>query len=223
MKIILTGGTGLIGSEIIRQSAHDPPISELVSLSRSTPAVQHSRLRTRIHQDFMDYKGLENEFQNTNALIWALGISQTQVSKKQYEIITHGYLSACVEFCKKINPGIRFVFVSGDGADRSEKSRVLYKRIKGRAENTLLNSGLNAAYIARPDAVRPRHRHSKEPLAYKLIYPLFPLVELLAPHKVIWSDILAKALLSIAMNGYEKQTIKNQELRVVGTRNAPGR
>jgi hypothetical protein len=42
------------------------------------------------------------------------------------------------------------------------------------------------------------------------------LIEKLAPHKIIWSDVLARALLHIAKNGYEKNTIENVELRSLG-------
>lgn len=216
MKLLITGATGLIGAEVVRQALADDTIDEIIVLVRSQLEIKNPKITVVHHSDFSDYTGLEEYFKKTDVLIWCLGISQTQVSRKQYEIITYDYTMACARFCASANPAIRFVFVSGDGADRTEKSRTLFKKIKGRAENGLLNSGLKNLIIARPDAVRPKHKNKKAPFAYKLVYPLFPLVEIMAPSKVIWSDVLARALIKIGKQGYEKDTLENMELRVLG-------
>jgi len=216
MKVIVTGATGLIGSEVVRQAIIDNDIDEIIMLVRNRPEVPHPKVTVVLHKNFSDYSGLEEYFHKADALIWCLGISQTQVSKKQYEAITYDYTKACIHFCKQVKPSIRFVFVSGDGADRTGKSRTLFKRLKGKAENALLQSGLPNLVIARPDAVRPRHKNRRAPFAYKLVYPLFPLVEWLAPSKIIWSDVLGKALLRLAKNGHEKDTLENVELRKLG-------
>lgn len=217
MTIIVTGATGLIGAEVLRQALSDNSIDEVIALVRSAPEVQHPKIKVLLHNDFNDYAVVAPYFSNADAIIWCLGISQTQVSRKKYEEITFDYTKACGDFCRRINPSIRFVFVSGDGADRTEKSGTLFKKLKGKAENALLQPGLANVIIARPDAVRPRHRNKKAPFLYKLVYPLFPLVEKFAPHKIIWSDVLARALLSLAKNGYETNTLENVTLRKLGT------
>lgn len=221
MKLIVTGATGLIGSEVVRAAIVDRDIDELILLVRQPSELRHPKITTVIHKDFLDYSSASEYFMRADAMAWCLGISQTQVSKQQYEVITYDYTKACIDFCKTIKPSIRFVFVSGDGADRTEKSRTRFKRLKGKAENALLNSGLPDVVIARPDAVRPRRKNKRAPFAYKLVYPLFPLVEKLAPHKVIWSDVLAKALLVLAKEGREDEetTVENIELRVLGKEN----
>lgn len=216
MKIIVTGATGLIGSEVVRAAIADDAVDELILLVRNQPEIQHPKITVVTHDDFTDYLPVTEYFTRSNALIWCLGISQTQVNKKQYEAITYDYTRACINFCKQVNPSIRFVFVSGDGADRTVKSRTLFKRLKGKAENALLQSGLPDIIIARPDAVRPRQKNKRAPFAYKLVYPLFPLVEWLAPSKIIWSDVLGRALLRLAKNGHEKDTLENIELRQLG-------
>lgn len=216
MKIIITGATGLIGAEVVRQAIADEEISEIFLLVRSQPELQDDKITVLLHKDFTDYTNAKEYFLQADALIWCLGISQTQVSKQQYQAITFDYVVACANFCYQHNSAIRFVFVSGNGADRSGKSRILFSRIKGKAENALLESGLSTVIIARPDAVNPRHKNKKAPFAYKLAYPFFPLVEKLAPNKIIWSDVLAKALLKLAKSGYENTTLENVELRALG-------
>ena len=216
MKIIITGATGLVGSEVLRAAIEDKSVDEVIVLVRNPPELRNRKITPVIHKDYLNYTAVAEYFTKADALIWCLGISQTQVNRKQYEEITYDYTKACIDFCKEIKPFIRFVFVSGDGADRTEKSRTLFKRLKGKAENALLQSGLPDTIIARPDAVRPRRKNKRAPLAYKLVYPLFPLVEKLAPHKVIWSDVLGRALIRLAKEGHDDNTIENIELRVLG-------
>jgi len=216
MKLIVTGVTGLIGSEVVRAAIVDRSIDELILIGRNPSELRHPKIRTVIHKDFLNLTGCEEYFRNTDALIWCLGISQTQVSKQQYEAITFEYTKVCADFCLKNNPSIRFVFVSGNGADRTEKSRTIFKRLKGKAENYLLSCGLKDVIIARPDAVRPKRKNKKAPFLYKLFYPLFPLMQALAPNHVIWSDVLGKALVDLAKEGSDENTVENVELRVLG-------
>lgn len=216
MIILITGATGLVGAETVRQAINDPAVDEIIVLVRNQPAMMHPKITVVQHSDFLNYTGLEEYFKRSDALLWCLGISQTQVSKEKYIEITYDYAIACATFCLAVNPSIRFLFVSGDGADRTEKSSTLFSRIKGKTENGLLNSGLKEIIIARPDAVNPRHKNPKAPFLYKLVYPLFPLVEKIAPSKIIWSDVLARALLHLAKDRRYKNTFENIELRELG-------
>ncbi|MBI3719191.1 MAG: NAD(P)H-binding protein [Sphingobacteriales bacterium] len=217
MKILITGATGLVGAETVRQAILDDAIDEIIVLVRNQPDITHPKITVVLHKDFLNYAGTEEYFKRANAVIWCLGISQTQVSKEKYIEITYDYTIACAKFCLAVNPSIRFLFVSGDGADRTEKSRTLFSRIKGKTENALFASGLNNIIIARPDAVNPKHKNPRAPFLYKLIYPLFPLVERVAPSKIIWSDTLAKALLYLTKKGADKNTFENVELRKLGS------
>ena len=213
MKLLITGATGLIGAELVKAAAADPAIRELVLLVRKAPAVHDPKIRVVLLPDFLQYDAIAEEIRSADALAWCLGTSQTQVGKKEYETITVEYTRACADACLRYHPDIRFVFVSGDGADPTERSRTLFRKLKGRAENILTGCGLTNVIIARPDAVRPRGKNPRAPLAYKLAYPFFPLVEWLAPHKVIWVDVLGRALLNLVKNGKAGAVVENRELR----------
>ena len=164
----------------------------------------------------MNYDAVKDHFKDCDACIWCLGISQLQVSKQQYGIITYDYTIAAAKAMLAVNPDIHFVFLSGNKADRTEKSKVLFARIKGKTENALLGLGFKKLTIARPDAIWPKHKNKNAPLAYKLAFPFFPLVEKFTPAKIIGSVQLAKALLYLTKNISEKNTYENTELRLLG-------
>ena len=216
MKIIVTGATGMVGSEVVRQAIADETITEIIALVRRPLEITHPKITTVIHDDYLLYEDVKDNFRNCDACIWCLGISQLQVSKEQYAVITYDYTIAAAKAMLAVNPSIHFVFLSGNGADRSEKSKVLFARLKGKTENGLLQSGLKKITIARPDAIWPKHKNKKAPFAYKLVTPLFPLIEKFAPSKIIGSQQLAKALLYLVKNPGEKNTYENLELRMLG-------
>src|SRR6185436_11930747 len=113
MKIIVTGATGTTGSEVIRQAILDKEIHRIVALARKPLDLKDDKLSVIPHQDYLDYSSLNNLFAGSNAIIWCLGVSQFQVSKEQYSIITHDYTISAAKAALKANPSISFVFVSG--------------------------------------------------------------------------------------------------------------
>jgi nucleoside-diphosphate-sugar epimerase len=213
MKLLITGSTGMAGSEVIRQAIADERITTIYALARKSLQIIHPKLHTIVHTDFLNYKGLENYFKESDACIWCLGISQLQASKEQLALTTVDYTVAGAKAMLAANPAISFVFLSGNGADRNEKSKIPFARLKGKAENELLKLSFKNLAIARPDAIWPKHKHTTAPFVYKLAFPFYPLVELLAPSKIIKSDVLARALIHLAKNKLNKNTFENMELR----------
>jgi len=141
--------------------------------------IEDPKLHIIIHNDFLDYNGLEDVFSNCNALFWCLGISQSQVNKFEYEKITYDYTIKAAETVQKVNPTMVFVFLSGAGADNTEKSKAIFARIKGKTENKLKNLGLTNLYIVRPGGIKPIHKNPDAAFFNKLIIPIFPLIDTL--------------------------------------------
>lgn len=219
MKILVTGATGMAGSEFIRQAIEDKNIEHITALVRRPLEISHPKISTVIHQDFLNYDAVKNIFKDCDACVWCLGISQLQVSKLQYAVITYDYTVAAARAMLEANPSLHFMFLSGNGADRSEKSKVLFARLKGKAEHALLQMNFKALTIARPDAIWPKHKNKNAPIAYKLVIPFFPLIERFAPQKIIGSVQLAKAMLRLLKDPGKKNTYENMELRLLGDKN----
>jgi hypothetical protein len=81
---------------------------------------------------------LQETIAEHDACIWALGVSTAGMSEDKYTEITVGYLSAFLDALKEKGVGtaaspFRVVFVSGLGADSTETSTTLFKRVKVRS------------------------------------------------------------------------------------------
>ncbi len=216
MKIIVIGATGLVGAEVVREAIKNPAITAITAIVRSPLNLQHPKLKVIQHQDFLNYDALQQEIKTADAVLWCLGISQTQVSKEQYEIITYDYTIAAAKAVQQFNPDCTFIFLSGEGADNTEQSKTIFARVKGKAENELNKMQLKKLFIVRPAGIKPINKNPKTAFSNKLMIPFFPLFELLMPNFVISSAQLAKAMLYIALNGNKNKLIRNIELKKIG-------
>jgi uncharacterized protein YbjT (DUF2867 family) len=218
MNILVTGATGLVGAEVIREAIKDSHITRITAIARRPLTLQHSKLETIIHQDFADYSRLQHVFKRHDACLWCLGVSQTQVNKEQYHVITHDYALAAAKAVMQANPPMTFLFVSGEGADTTEQSKTLFARVKGKTENALRRLGMQTLYIVRPGGIRPINKNPNAPFIYKLFLPLFPVLEAIRPSKVINSVQLAKAMLHIVKTKPDKIIFENIELKLIASR-----
>ncbi|HVX25317.1 MAG TPA: NAD(P)H-binding protein, partial [Parafilimonas sp.] len=194
MKLIITGATGMVGSEVLCQAIADNEIELITIIVRRPTDITHPKLKTILHENFLDYSSLENEFKNNDALIWCLGISQNVVSKEEYIEITYDYAVAAAKAVVQSNNALRFLFLSGRGADNTEKTKLLFGKIKGRTENALKELPFQKLYIARPNAINPIHKPKHLPFILRLQYAMVKLFSYITPSYIINSDDLAKAL-----------------------------
>src|SRR4051812_18224333 len=104
MNLLITGATGMVGGEAVRQALLDPAIDRVTALVRRPLNIQHPKLRVVLHQDFLDYTGLEDLFRQQDACLWCIGISQAQVTKADYQRITHDFALAAATAMLAANP-----------------------------------------------------------------------------------------------------------------------
>ncbi|KAF8480374.1 hypothetical protein DFH94DRAFT_742437 [Russula ochroleuca] len=188
MKVLLTGATGVAGLGILRSLLADNGVSQVTYLGRrplppwvvlpggtSTDGASptHPKLSTIEHKDFLTYPpAIQEMIAEHDACIWALGISASGLSEAKYTEITVGYLSAFLDVLKDKAVGtagspFRVVFITMKGADSTEKSRILFVRVKGRAENSLIkaveeSSGRLGASILRPGYFYPSKAYPQD-------------------------------------------------------------
>lgn len=92
MHLILTGATGLVGSGVLDAMIKMKDITKISIISRRpvpmADDVKDPRINVIIHKDFNSYpQSLLDQVKDATGCVWALGISQTQVSKE--------YVSTC--------------------------------------------------------------------------------------------------------------------------------
>ena len=88
MKVILFGGTGMVGQGVLRECLRDPDVTEVLAVMRSATGQKHAKLRELVHADFSDFSSVPLD---GDACFWCLGVSSTGMSEADYTRITHDY------------------------------------------------------------------------------------------------------------------------------------
>ncbi|KAH9887271.1 hypothetical protein C8Q73DRAFT_713402 [Cubamyces lactineus] len=180
MRLILTGVTGVAGLAIYRAALSDSSVQKVTLLTRrpvpswaKLPPNAEEKTETIIHKDFKSYPSdLAQRLAEHDGLVWALGRSAVGMSEEEYTELTYGYTMAAARALKEAGAGtperlFRFVFISGELADPTGKSRQMWARVKGRVERELpeLFEGTNMkAHVYRPGYFFPSKKYPEDRL-----------------------------------------------------------
>jgi uncharacterized protein YbjT (DUF2867 family) len=216
MKVILFGATGMVGKAALRECLLDPGVARVLTIGRSATAQAHEKLEERVRADLTDYSDLSGELAGYDAGSFCLGISSAGMSEADYRRVTVDIAAAAGHALAQANPGMTFIFVSGAGADETGKSRTMWARVKGEAENAILALPFKAAYVFRPAMIRPMHGITSRTRAYRIGYavmrPFLPLVEALFPGQVTTTERVGRAMLNVARQGAPKRILENADI-----------
>jgi nucleoside-diphosphate-sugar epimerase len=213
-NVIITGGNGMIGKLVLENYLNNPEIGQVTSIVRKPTRLTHPKLVELVHADFTDFTAIDNYLQQQDTCIYCIGVYTGQVSSAEFARITIDYTKAFAGAIKKHNPGIRFCFLSGQGADASEKSRILFARTKGIAENFLLQQQFGGIHIFRPAYIYPVTPRKEPNFMYQLMRVLYkPLLSWIYPNIGLPSTHLAAVMADVGMNGSDKTIFENKDIR----------
>jgi uncharacterized protein YbjT (DUF2867 family) len=219
MKVILFGATGMIGQGVLRECLLDGGVEAVLSIGRRPSGTTHPKLREIVQADLTDFSAIEGELAGYEACFFCLGTSSAGMSEADYRRVTVDVPLAAARAILQRNPGSTFVYVSGTGTDSTEKSRTMWARVKGAAENALLAMPFKAAYMFRPGYIQPMHgikasgRGTR--IAYALAAPLYPVWKTLFPKNVTTTEQVGRAMLRVAREGAPKRHLENRDINAV--------
>ena len=95
----------------------------MISLVRQPLNLSHVKLREIVAEDFLHYTPHEEQFKGVDVVYYCVGVYTGAVPRDLFRMITVDYPMALAQTIKKHAPKSAFVLLSGQGADRQEKSR----------------------------------------------------------------------------------------------------
>jgi len=217
-SVILIGATGMVGALALDICLNGPDVSRVTIVGRRSVGVEHEKLREIIHDDFTDYTSIIEEFEGKDAALFCLGAYMGAVPDDEFRRITVDYALEFAKALYQISPQAVFCFLSGQGADQTERSRVAFARYKGAAEKGLLEIGFPRVYIFRPAYIYPVTPRKEPNLVYRITRILYPVLRVVYPGGVITSEDLARAMVHAGLNGtggHEDPILENRDIKAL--------
>jgi uncharacterized protein YbjT (DUF2867 family) len=220
MKVILFGATGMVGQGALRECLLDPDVEAVLVVGRSPTGQRDAKLREIMHTDFFDLSAIAPDLTGYDACLFCLGVSSLGMSEPDYRRITYDITLAVANTLARLNPGMTFVYVTGQSTDSTEQGSVMWARVKGKTENDLLKLPFKAAYMFRPGGIQPLHGVRSKTAWVQAIYtataPLWALLVRIAPKYVTTTEKVGRAMIRVVRNGYSKPILETSDINQVG-------
>ena len=218
MNIAIFGATGMLGQGVLRECLQAADVERVLTIGRHRTGLQHPKLHEIVHVDLWHYTSIEAELRGYEACFFCLGVTSAGMKEPEYERITYGIATAAAEVLCRNNPDMTFVFVSGAGADSSERGRIMWARVKGKTENAILRMPCTS-YVFRPGVVLPMHGERSRTAAYRVLYsatkPLLPLLKRMWPNQILTTEQFGRAMLTVARQGAPKRVLESSEINLL--------
>jgi uncharacterized protein YbjT (DUF2867 family) len=199
-RLVIVGATGMVGGYALRYALDHPAVESVTAIVRKKLDISHPKLREVVHRDFADCSALAETLSAQDAAIFCLGAYTGAVSDAELRTVTVDYPIEFARVLHASSPGAAFSFLSGSGADPTERSRMPFARYKGKAENALLAAGFPHVYIFRPAYIYPVEPRKEPNFTYRLLRRIYPVFRVLFPNQVIRADDLARAMVAAVVD-----------------------
>jgi len=209
----------MVGQGVLRECLLDSRVEQVLTIVRSSSGRREDKVRELVLPDFASLPEHEAELTGYDACFYCLGVASAGMSEADYTRVTYDLTMAAAQPLSKLNPGMTFVFVSGQGTDSTEKGPSMWARVKGRAENALLALPFKATILLRPGMIQPMHGIRSRTKSYRIMYavltPFMPLLRVLFPSFVTTTERIGRTMIRLARDGAPRSIIENSDINAL--------
>jgi len=206
----------MVGQGVLRECLLDPEVDAVTTIGRSATGAKDAKLRGIVHKDLQRYESIESQLTGFDACFFCLGVTSGGKSESEYTPLTYGITLAAAECLVRLNPGMTFLYVSGAGADSTEKGRTMWARVRGRTENALFRLPFRAVYVFRPAAIIASHGERSRTAAYRISYallgPFTGIGRIFFPSYFLTTEELSRAMLKAVRTGAPKNLMESPDI-----------
>ena len=215
MKVIITGSTGMVGEGVLLECLNNPQVERVLSVSRRPCGHTHPKLAELLVPDFRELGGFEAQLVGYDACFYCAGVSSLGMSESEYARITFDTPLAFAQTLARLNPNLVLVHVSGSHTDGTERGKVMWARVKGKAENALMRLPLRAVYNMRPSLMKPVPGQKNLKRSYRVLLTLYPVLNLFFPGLTL--SQVARAMIRCAREGAPKHVLEPEDIAALAS------
>lgn len=210
LKVILTGATGFVGQGVLLACLNNPAVSEVLVIGRRQYDGNHSKMKQLVVNNFFELHQYSEQLKGYDACFYCAGISSIGMNEKDYTRITYDTTMDVAQTLFAANPLMVFNFVTGRATDSTEKSRMMWARVKGKTENALQKVGFKGQYNFRPGYMHPMPGQKKIKFIFKFFGLFYPK---LFPSQSLTLQQVAQAMITTSTKGYKKSVMEVQDIK----------
>jgi uncharacterized protein YbjT (DUF2867 family) len=206
MKVIVTGTTGMVGEGVLLECLSHQDVESVLAVARRPSGHVHRKLKECLVSDFRELAPHEAELSGYDACFYCAGVSSVGMNEEDYTRIT---LETPLRFAESLaawNPGMTLVHVSGAQTDGTGEGKVMWARVKGKAENALMKLPFKAVYNFRPSLMKPVPGQKNVKRGYRIARVLYPIAKLFFP--ALSLSQVGTAMLNCVRKGAPKQVLE---------------
>ncbi len=219
MNVLIFGATGMVGQGVLRECLAAPDVMMVKTIGRTPTGQRHLKLRELVHADMWSYEGIDGELSGFDACFFCIGVSSGGMDEKKYTRLTYDLTLAAARKLAELNPQMVFIYVSGFGADSTEKSRVMWERVRGKTENALRALPFESTYVFRPGMIQPLDGIKSKTASYRIFYtltkPILPLLRKALPTLILTTAQVGQAMLNAVRRGAPKPVLESTDIALL--------
>ena len=212
----------MIGQGVVLECLEDDAVTEVWVVGRRPCGVKHEKLREHVLLDPSALGSLEGDLRGLGACFYCLGVSSSGMKEADYRRVTLDLALRIAEALVRTSPELTFVHVSGAGTDETGKSRMMWARVKGEAENATARLPFARVFQFRPSFIQPEKgvsvAHSPYGWIYRAAGPLGAILLRHAPGYATSTSRVGRAMLEVARHGFEKPILESVDINVAASR-----
>ena len=210
LKVIVTGATGMVGEGVLFECLQNEKVAEVLIISRRHYELQHPKLKELIVPDFMKLDSFSEQIKGYDACFFCAGVSSIGKNADQFTVLTYDTTMAFAKVISEANNNLVFTYVSGAKTDSTEKSKMMWARVKGKTENDLAKLSFKAEYNFRPGVMRPfADQKNWKPIVILLV----KIIQKISPKSVLTLQQVGRAMINAVIIGYPKNVLEINDIR----------
>jgi uncharacterized protein YbjT (DUF2867 family) len=213
MKIILTGATGMVGEGVLLECLATDDVEKVLVLARKPSGHEHPKLEEMLVADFLKLES-SDRLRGYDACFYCAGVSSVGMSEEAYTRIA---FDTPVHVAKVLaDERMVFTHVTGASTDGTEQGKVMWARVKGRAENAIMKMPFKGVYNFRPGLMKPVKGQKNLKTGYKFGLVLLPVLRLIFP--MLTLSEVARAMLNCVRAGAPKNVLEVADIKALAAR-----
>jgi uncharacterized protein YbjT (DUF2867 family) len=222
VNVLIFGATGMVGQGVLRECLAAADVAMVKTIGRTPTGQRNLKLQELVHAEMWNYDSIDDELTGFDACFFCIGGSSAGMDEQKYTHLTYDLTLAAARKLAQLNPQMVFVYVSGVGADSTEKSRVMWERVRGKTENALLALPFRAVYIFRPGMIQPLDGIKSKTPAYRIFYtlakPILPLLRAALPRQILTTAQVGQAMLNAVRRGTAEKVLEPPQISLLSQR-----